>query len=112
MKHYIIIFFVFSTMLACSSLPPDKKFTTETFIIPPGTCIYKCITWSNETNICGEEGIKPCCIEAKVICPGEIDYPPNPIVIDMGNPAGSAIGGLINEIDYQEFLKKSCLKWR
>lgn len=96
-KTTLVLILVMLLSLSCSSIPPEKKFKTRTYI-PEYVlgCLYY---WVNDN-------------EAKKTCPGDLDYPPNPIVIDVGNPNGSDIGGLINEIDFQEFLKKSCQMWR
>jgi hypothetical protein len=88
MKTWIIIFFVFTTMLSCSTLPPPKKFTTVPYVSFDLGCLYLRIS---ET-------------ENKEVCPGDADYPTNPIVIDVGD--------LKKEIDYQNELINACKVWR
>jgi hypothetical protein len=97
--RYVMIAFLcmIAFMISCSAIPPAKKFVTRTYV---PEYVLSCLYYWVSDN------------ESKKTCPGDPDYPPNPIVIDLGNPSGSSIGGLINEIDYQELLKKSCSMWR
>ena len=90
MKTMIIVFFVFCTMLSCSTLPPPKKFTTTTYLSLDISCLYQ---WISET-----ENIQ--------LCPGDVGYPdPNELVVIK-------LEDLKKEIDYQNELIKSCKMWR
>lgn len=104
MKYLLAVLLCFTAlMLSCSTLPPEKKFSTTVYlpVLVDGTeLMYPCLKYNKALG------------ESVITCPGEEDYPPNPITIDYGNPAGSPIGGLLNELDYQALLQKSCKAWR